>query len=211
MMKSKFVFLVLLFFVSASSALECTSLFDSNPPKKIDRQLLNSIKRIRNYGVFKNIMMVNTKTNRMTLVVFDIFSDGRIGERKSMDDHVLELRGFASEIRYVYDSNTKDQVLLSRLIQNPTAKREENLHNTGYDSISIIENLKKSETLEASYELQMFQAANAWLSKPGAQLNVLILPESLRSSFIEQASLQGSYTFKTLEDIIIALDPAGSN
>lgn len=210
-MKSKFVFLIILFFASSCFAFECTSLFDANSPKKIDRPLLNAIKRIRNYGVFKNVFMVNTKTNRMTLIVFDIFNDGKIGERKSMDDHVMELREFASEIRYIYDSNTKDQILLSRLINNPNAKREENLHSASYRSISIIENLEKSETPEASYQFHMFQAAHAWLSKTGPQLNVLVLPESLRPSFIEQATNKGDYVFKTLEDIIISLDPEGSN
>src|SRR5690606_34345811 len=113
-MKQIISFLIVLLISSSVFAFQCESIFTSENAN-VDRQLLNDLKRIRDYGTFKSMVLVHEKSRRMTLVVFDIFNDGIIGERKSVDDHVQELREFGSQIRYVYDTSTRDQILTRRL------------------------------------------------------------------------------------------------
>lgn len=201
--------LTVLLLSPSAFALDCKSVFVEQ--EKTDRALLNSLKRIRNYGTFKSIMLVHEKSQRMTLVVFDILNDGIIGERKSIDDHVQELREFGSQIRYVYDSATQHHILTSRLVKLPSANRNENLLNLKYKTpIDLLENLRKSKSPQESYEYEVFQSFQRWLSLPGPQLNVVLIPISMQKSFVENMANSGDFKARTLDSLIETIDPINS-
>lgn len=208
-MKQLVSLLILLLISRSAFALNCESIFTSTK-KNINRPLLNSLKRIRNYGTFESVLITHDKTQRMTLVVFDMFNDGVVGNRKSIDDHVLELRSFASEIRYIRDNFTKNQILVSRLVDLPQANINENLLRKDRIEISIIENLKKTDSIEESFNYEIFQAIRNWLSRPGPDLNVVIIPRELRDSFIMNASDSGVFKFQSLDKAIETIDPLNS-
>lgn len=190
-MKKIFLYFTLILISNSAYALTCGALFVSKPQ---NRELQNSLKRIRNYQTFSTAVMINTISQRMTVVVFDFPNRGNIGERESLNDHAQELQSFASEMRALVDNNTEGQLLLKRL----------EMENHPENHLSVQRPTENSKDYD--YELEVFKSVDSWISKDGPKLNVLILPEKILNNFMLTAAHTGNYFFKTLDKIIDDID-----
>jgi hypothetical protein len=206
-MKILFSFLLIAMVSKTSFAYQCGSLFKTSESTK-NLELLNSLKRIRNFGYFSNLVLIDSLHDKMNVVVFDIHNDGVIENRPSLEEYIQELRSFGSEIRFVYNEQTKDQVLVSRLAKNPKERRQNNLLSLKYEnSISLVDNLKRTETINESFNYEVFQSVVAWLAKPGHQLNVIVIPQGQEESFVEMAKKIPHFVVEPMNSVIDKMDP----
>lgn len=204
-----FSFLFIQTFLStAVYAGQCASVFSVHSGSNKNLELVNSLKRIRNYGYFESVILIDSLHGKMNLLVFDSPKDGVIEGRASLKDHVLELRQFASEIRFVLDKSTENHVITSLLMKEPTVTRSENLLNAKFNNeISILDNLKNSETIEISFQYEIFQSMISWLSKSKSRLVVTILPLEQRDSIVEMIEKVPHFQILSLDSTIDKINP----
>lgn len=193
-MKNLILFFALILISKTSFALNCESIFSEKPS---NRELVNALKRIRNFQTFSTAVMINTLSNRMTVVVFDFKNRDKIDERGSIKGHVEELRGFASDLKILFNPGTAEQILVKRFEAEKFPANQ----------LKVDLPTSDSKNKEKEYELEVFKSVHDWISRDGAKLNVLVLPESMLQNFMLTATEQGSYVFKTLGDIITSIDP----